>query len=484
MHQLAKVIHTWFLDNRRQQRMTTSLPAPEKHWRWLLALSAITLLALALRWYYVSTAVVLNPVRGDATQYYAYAWNLANHGTFAKDAPGAKSLNPDNFRDPGYPVFLALWMKMLGAGDVWYAAVLLCQALLGTLTVALATQLGRYWLPPHWAIASGLLMAVWPHSITINGYLLTETLFGFLCALGLLLFARACSRGSAWGAGAAGLTLGAAALTNAVLLPFGILLAGFLAWRKLTSRKVCVALAAGALLLPGAWAIRNTQIPAPTADNSSKDRALQNFAQGAWPSFHDAYRDSIFGDAAAQASARATLQAVDEEYAALRNSPMDGAKMVVQRFVQHPWRYATWYLLEKPHELWGWDVVIGQGDIYVYPTRNAPFQTSPPWIALAAICHALNLLLMLLTLASFPFAWLRRCTAHGQAIPTGHAALISVLCLLTFATLVYTILQAEPRYSIPFRSFEMLLVASTLCGISTWLQRKRAGKQPATAITT
>ncbi|MBT2143285.1 MULTISPECIES: glycosyltransferase family 39 protein [unclassified Rhodanobacter] len=464
--------------------MATSAPTPEKHWRWLLALSAVTLLALALRWYYVSTAQVLNPVRGDATQYYAYAWNLANHGIFAKDAPGAALLSPDNYRDPGYPLFLALWMKMLGAGDAWYAAVLLCQALLGALTVTLATQLGKQWLPTGWAIASGLLMAVWPHSVTINGYLLTETLFGFLCALGLLLFARACLRGSIWWAAAAGLALGAATLTNAVLLPFGILLAGFLAWRKLAPRKICVALAVGALLLPGAWAIRNTQIPAPTAGNSSKDRALQNFAQGAWPNFHDAYRDSIFGDAITQAHARDTLHTVDEEYAALRDSPMDGAKTIMRRFGQHPWRYAAWYLLEKPQELWGWGVVIGQGDIYVYPTRNAPFQISPPWIALAAVCHALNPLLMLLALASLLAPWLRRHSVLGQGMQAGHTSLISVTCLLTFATLVYTTLQAEPRYSIPFRTFEMLLAVTTLCGITTWLQHKHASEQATVTPTT
>lgn len=448
----------------------------------MLALSTITVLALALRWYYVSTALVLNPVRGDATQYYAYAWNLANHGVFAKDAPGAGVLTPDNYRDPGYPVFLALWMKILGAGDAWYAAILLCQALLGAVTVTLTTQLGKHWLPTGWAIAGGLLMAVWPHSITINGCLLTETLFGFLCALGLLLFARACLCENIRWAAAAGLALGAAALTNAVLLPFGILLAGYLAWRKLASWKICIALAIGALLLPGAWAIRNTQIPAPTAGNSSKDRALQNFVQGAWPNYHDAYRSSIFGDAVTQANTRDTLHAVDEEYAALLDSPVDGAKTIVRRFDQHPWRYAAWYLLEKPRELWGWDVVIGQGDLYVYPTKNAPFQISLPWIALAAICHTLNLLLMLLALASLPVAWLRQRNSRGQITQADHTPLISVICLLTFATLVYTILQAEPRYSIPFRSFEMLLAATTLCGITTWLRHKRVSEQ-ATATT-
>lgn len=449
----------------------------KNRWHSWLALLAITFLALGLRWYYVSTAMVLNPVRGDATQYFAYAWNLANHGVFSKDAVGAAVASPDNYRDPGYPVFLALWMKVLGAGDAWYAAVLVCQALLGALTVTLATQLGKYWLPTRWAIASGLLMAVWPHSITINGYLLTETLFGFLCALGLLLFARACQRESIRWAATAGLVLGAAALTNAVLLPFGILLAGFLAWRKLAPQKICVALAVGALLLPGAWAIRNTQIPAPSAGSSSKDRALQNFAQGSWPTFHEAYRDSIFGDAHTQANARNTLRTVDRESAALLESPVDGAKTIMQRFSQHPWRYVAWYLFEKPQELWGWDVVVGQGDIYVYPTGNAPFQINPPWIALAAICHALNPLLMLLVLTGLPMIWLRRRDLHGLGTPGGYASLVSMACMLTFATLVYTTLQAEPRYSIPFRSFEILLAVSACWWIATWLQHKRADRR-------
>lgn len=467
--------------------MDIPAPTPKKHWPWLLALSAITVLALALRWYYVSTALVLHPVRGDATQYFAYAWNLVHHGVFAKDAADAAILHPDNYRDPGYPFFLALWMKVLGAGDAWYAAVLLCQALLGALTVTLTTQLGKHWLPIRWAIASGLLMAIWPHSITINGYLLTETLFGFLCVLGLLLFAQACLRGSTWRAAAAGLALGAAALTNAVLLPFGILLAGFLAWRKLAPRKICVALAIGALLLPGAWAVRNLQFPAPPAGDSSKDRALQNFVQGAWPNYHDAYRNSIFGDAVTRASTRDTLHAVDEEYATLLSSPMDGAKTIMQRFGQHPWRYAAWYLLEKPRELWGWDIVMGQGDIYVYPTINAPFQISPPWIALAAMCHTLNLLLMLLmllALAGLPVAsWLHRRGSHGKDTPVGYIPLVSVICMSTFATLVYSTLQAEPRYSIPFRSFEMLLATTTLYGVATWLRYKRVREQ-ATAIAT
>ncbi len=454
------------------------MPSPDStrahRWFWSTALIVLTLLALALRWYYVSTAVVLNPVRGDATQYYSYAWNLLHHGAFAKDIPGAASITPDNYRDPGYPFFLALWMKAFGTGSNWYAAVLLCQALLGALTVTLATQLGRYWLSTGWAIGAGVLMAVWPHSITINGYLLTETLFSFLCVLGLLLWARSCERKAAWLAIIAGLVLGAAALTNAILLPFGILLATFLAWRKLAPRQVCMALAAGALLLPGAWAIRNAQISTQKSGSSSTDRALQNLVQGTWPDYHSAWRNSFFSDPETQARAQVTLHAIDTEYSVLRASPIAGAKAIMHRLDEHPLRYAVWYLLRKPYQLWGWDIQIGQGDIYVYPTKNAPFQITPSWIALEVTCHAINPILMLLALASPLAAWSRRRQATSLDTGCDQAALIATILLLTFATLLYSALQAEPRYSIPFRPFEMLLAVTTIAEISRYWRAHRA----------
>jgi hypothetical protein len=439
-------------------------------WLWPLALSIITLLAFALRWYYVSTAVVLNPVRGDAIQYYSYAWNLLHHGIFAKDAPGALAITPDDYRDPGYPAFLALWMRALGNGAAWYAGVLIGQAALGALTVTLAMQLGRHWLSPRWTIGAGLLMAVWPHSISINGYLLSETLFGFLCALAVLLCARACQLKSPGWAAMTGTVFGAAALTNAILLPFGLLLAGFLGWRKLAPTRVCVALTVGALLLPGAWAIRNMQISTPESGTSSTDRALQNLVQGSWPDYHSAWRASVLGDEAAQSKAHQTLHAIDLEYTNLRESPIAGASMILRRLWQHPLNTAVWYLGRKPAQLWGWDIQIGQGDIYVYPTKNAPFQIRRPWIALEVICHALNPILLLLALVGMFSAW-RRKREGGTA--NERTALVVVICLLAFVTLVYSLLQAEPRYSTPFRAFELLLAITAIAKIVTRLSDRR-----------
>lgn len=138
---------------------------------WLLALALVFLFALALRGYYLTTAMVYEPIRGDAVQYHAYAWNLLHHGVFSMAAPGSAQVLGDSFRDPGYPAFLALGMGLFGEFDAWYPAVLLAQGLLGALTVVLLMLAARGWLADRWLVGAGVLMAVWPHSITITSFL-------------------------------------------------------------------------------------------------------------------------------------------------------------------------------------------------------------------------------------------------------------------------------------------------------------------------
>jgi hypothetical protein len=424
-----------------------SSPDDNQHRLWRLAPLLVVAFALVLRAYYINTASVDHPIRGDATQYYAYALNLLKHGTFSMDSIEAASPVPDSYRDPGYPFFLYVLMTVFGTAKVWYGAVLLLQSLLGALTAGLATRLGQYWLPLPWAVGAGILMAAWPHSITINGYILSETLFGFLCAAALLLCAQACRRPSAQRGFGAGLIFGAASLTNAILLPFGILCALFMHWKKIAPRNVCIAIAAAAMLLPCAWAIRNIQIPVGATTSSANDRALQNLVQGAWPDYHAAWKASLGGDE----DGKKKLKSIDEEYQGLRTDLPMGARAIFHRLAEHPLRSAAWYVIEKPFLLWGWDIRIGEGDVYVFPTNSSPFQTNPLMRTWESLCRGLNLPLGLLAFGSF---WLIRSRA-GSRNP---AAL--VMLLLGYVTLLYSVLQAEPRYSIAFRSFEILLGTS------------------------
>ena len=300
-----------------------------------------------------------------------------------------------------------------------------------------------------WAVGAGVLMAAWPHSITINGYILSETLFSCLCAAALLLGAQACHRSSARRGFGAGLMFGAASLTNAVLLPFGVLCALFMHWKQIAPRNVCIAIAVSALLLPCAWAMRNAQLPINATSSSASDRALQNLVQGAWPDYHAAWKTSLGGNE----DGKETLKSIDEEYQRLRTDLPMGARAIFRRLAEHPLRTAGWYLIEKPFLLWGWNIRIGQGDVYVFPTNDSPFQTNPLMRTWESLCRGLNLPLGLFALGSL---WLIRSFAGGR----GLAAV--VMLLLGYVTLVYSVLQAEPRYSIAFRPFEILLGASAL----------------------
>jgi 4-amino-4-deoxy-L-arabinose transferase-like glycosyltransferase len=440
-------------------------------WRWWLLLWLVGSLAFGFRYYYVLHAEVLQPVneanvRADAVDYYNYARNLVDHGVFSKASPGTTPLIGDSYRDPGYPIFLAGWMKIFSQWGSWYAAVVLSQALLGAMTVVLMLLVGRHWMPTGWLVAAGVLMAVWPHNISMASYLLTETLFGFLCALSLFLLGIAHDRRSpGWAiAGGAGFSL--AALTNAILLPFAPLLGLYMLIRRHMSRTMIACFTATALALVAPWLIRNAMLP--STESSSSGRALTNLVQGSWPIYFDAYQAASNPHLAARpegALAAATITTINREVAVIEARPMTGLAMIWQRLTSHPGEYLCWYL-SKPTLLWGWDIRMGQGDIYVYPTRHSPFNTNAAYMAVAAIAHIVNPLLFILMLVGCALALL-----PAQQAPS---TLTATSLLLIFVTLVYSTLAAEPRYSVPFRGPEIMVATFALCRISARFAQLRS----------
>lgn len=418
------------------------------------------LLALAMRWYYVMHAQVLQPidetnVRADAVDYYRYAWNLVHHATFAVDAAGSATVTPNTFRDPGYPALLAGWMLLTSDFDHWYGGVLLTQALLSALSVTLTLLAVRSRVPNVALGVAALLMAVWPHSISITSYVLTETQTGFLCAAGLLCLRESLERRRAGLIVLSGLVFGMAALTNAVLMPFALLAAVALLCTKFITRKQAATLALASLLLPALWGIRGLTVTSPA---SSTHRAAMNLVQGSWPSYHEDYQRSENGNAAAAKN----IAAMNAEIDTFSASEWDGLVRVGRRMANEPLHYLGWYA-SKPMLLWAWDIKIGQGDIYVYPTINSPFNTSPTWKAILMACYMLNPFVLLGSVIGVLIALVRR--------DAGIDVALAVLMLMV--TLVYGILQSEPRYSIPFRNTEIALACLGLAQGWT-LYRERA----------
>lgn len=421
--------------------------------RWTLAIWAVTLLGLALRLDFVLNAAVENPIRGDAAQYASAAWNLVHHHIFSIASPGSPIVQADSFRDPGYPLLLAGWVWILGDTGPWYGAVLITQAVLGALTIPLLLSALRPWPSERWLLGAGVLMAIWPHSVTTCGYVLAETLFGFLCALALFILSRAIDKKSFVWLVASGVCFSAAGLTNAVLIPFAPLLAVIMTMSRHSDRKFAAVFALSAMLLPAAWQLRGFQLP--PANQTSSDRALMNFVQGSWPEYYSSWRASKMGDPQGEL----IQQKISDEYALLRDKPFRGAQEISRRLASAPW-HSLWWYGSKPAYLWGWSIRMGQGNIYIYPTYHSPYDYNFVLVALVALCYVLNPILALL--AALGCIWTLRSGSSSSTI----AAAIAWLAL--YATLVYSLLQAEPRYAIPFRGAELALATAGLWYLMGW----------------
>jgi hypothetical protein len=237
-------------------------------------------------------------------------------------------------------------------------------------------------------------------------------------------------------------------------------------WRP-GKRKAAALLLAVFLLPVVAWSARGLTLP---AGSGSLERAEMNFVQGSWPLYHQAYISRN-----ASADGKAVTQAINDEIAQLRLDPAAGANRIGTRIAGDPGYYARWYLLQKPWLLWDWDIRVGAGGVYFLEVAHSPLQSNPSLRASTAALRAINPLLFALALAAaLALAW-----GRWRRRPwAGNAATMTALAFLYF-TAMHAVLQAEPRYSIPYRFIELLLVASALAAIAArlqaWLALRRTG---------
>jgi hypothetical protein len=413
------------------------------HWNptwWVIALATVA--ALILRCWFVAAVHIDNPVRGDAHEYVAYARNLARHKVFSA-ASGAMP-RPDNYRDPGYPFFLSPWIATVGDPDLRYTLVQWAQALLGSLTVTAYLLLARRWLSLRWLAGCAMLLVLWPHSITMPAYLLSETLLGFLVASGLFLlaegFARRQARWLIWGAA----SFSVAGLTNAVMAPFLPLLAAAACLTLSRQRWTFVLILLISLAPPACWAVRNAVVVQGPATSS---RAIINLVQGSWPEYHDAWQTSVQGNPAAAA----TSAQIDAEVRTAVRAPWVGMTSIATRVGEQPMHYIAWYA-SKPARLWGWDMRIAAAPLYVFPTQNSPLDSDALMRGVVLGLKLLNPGMALLALAGCIITLGRSATQQAS---------ITALVLL-HVSLVYGVFQSEPRYAVPFRGTEIVMATLAL----------------------
>jgi len=427
---------------------------PHSRARFVTLTAAITLLALLLRVLYLWTAQVDFPIRGDALGYWTYAWNLATHGTFSSSPPEAATTVPDTFRGPGYPLFLAICMKLAAAPEDALGLAQAAQILVGCALVPLTIALARFWLSRPTALLVGLLVALWPHLIVFSSTLLSETLFAFML-LSLVVTACAAQLRNNRALGfCSGLLAGLAYLVNPVVMLFPPAMVVLLAWRH--QARVGLSLLLGFALVAGAWGLRNANLQ---DSSGSGQRASMNLVEGSWPRYHDAHNDESINE-----YARSVADAIREEEQLMFRDPRAGFNSMLSRFRGDPSYYLKWYFLQKPYLLWDWRIRIGWGDIYFAETYNSPFERNAALRAMHALFRWANPFLFgLAMLGSLA------CLARGARHEAEPFAQVMVAIFFIYITGVHTVFQAEPRYSIAYRPFEILLAVSTLAAVMGWL---------------
>ncbi len=439
-------------------------PRTSKNRRYTALLTLIAALAFFLRFLTANGELIRPHLWGDSTRYIYYAFNLYKHSMFSSSPIGTVHPVADGFDSPMYPFFIALLMRF--SGSAWFTMLLGLQCLLGAMTVILSAALARRSFGEVAALGVALVVAFWPHLVVISAWVLTETLFGTLVMAALWVSVRLAERGGKVTAMGAGLLWGVAALTNPVATLIPLLLA-LPIWR-LRGWRIALLLAITGLILPAVWSVRNQSLPAA---ESSSGRALMNFVQGSWPEYHKV----ILIGRTPQDAVIAGL--INKQVGLTIDHPAEGFEQIWKRLSSEPTRYLEWYFLHKPFLLWDWSIRVGWAGpdgIEIAPLAHSPYRFIPFMGASLDLYRTLNPLVFVLALLGV-------CLSVWRWTERSPGLVFSALTVV-YVTMVYAVLQAEPRYSIPYRPLEVLLAfaGAGMLWRALQLARRRINRTPDT----
>lgn len=423
-------------------------------------------LALLIRVLYLSHLDMPNPFRGDAISYLNYAINLIEHQTFSKTLVASPA--PDAYWAPGYPGFLALMMLLsvpLGADS--HLVVLVAQAVLGAGVAGLTFLIGRIFLSYGWAIFSASLVVLSPHLITMGSYWLAETLFTFCLLLAIYFFVlpksswRTCLY--------SGIAFAVSYLVNPVVLFAGpiLIFARFVLNsrgpnERLKTRCNAVYLLGPLILVVVLWALRSA-VNVPDGALDSGDRIFANLVIGAHHDYHEIWR----------ANPRDPTNPAYLDRMQYGEDRLGFVAALGARVLAQPREYLAWYLIEKPLQLWQWDILTGQGGVYVYPARSTLYQTSQPALISLVVMKSLHPWLLLSAMIGLFWIWLIYFKRRGVLLvdtATDEPIPIYLFLTIIYISAVYVVLQSEARYSVPLRPELYLCAAYGLSKIVKLLQ--------------
>lgn len=422
-----------------------------------LLLILVLALAAFIQFTVVSRTVVDHPLRADAGEYFSYAWNLSNFGTYSSTRPGNSPVAPapDKIRTPGYPIFL-LAVGKPELTDAYLRQVAYVQALLGVGSVLLAYLIAASFLGRGWALVPALLTATSPHVAMTSAYVLTESLFTFLMLASTLATTRLVARPNVRLAAATGVLWALCALVRPTVqfLPLVLVALSFLPRLRFLHRAAAVCFLAF-LLTMSPWFIRNFGVEQPRPS-----LMVNSMAHGAYPGFKFDDRPETFG----------FPYRFDPAYPEHIRSGSAFATHLANRFSAEPVRYFEWFLLGKPYFFLSLRDVQSL-DIQIYPTPANPYYERPFFAWMRGMSINLHWPLMIAGLIGIVVAALQLRTA---ASTRGHAPVAAALVALIvlYAIGLHMVAAPFPRYAIPFRPLIYALAMLPL--LSAWRRRPDA----------
>lgn len=406
-------------------------------------LGLIFALGLYLRYESVVETVVVKPLRADAANYFMYAYNLRLKHTYSAEVKNpdqfASPASPDAIRPPGYPLFLACFVngppnkKMIDR-------ILIFQAAMSAFTIIGAFLFFRKFLPVPWSLPASLLVALSPHLIAANSYVLTETLFCFLIVVFGLLITLFWKKPSSCLGIILGIVIGLASLVRVSLQYFWIMVAFLFifhfGWRRGSRFSVLILLGFAMSFSP--WIVRNVVTLKKATDN----RLMINFLHhGMYPNF--------------------TFQNVTESYGhpytddprsdEISKDIKSVIKEIVRRFQHETLKHTKWFLLKKPVAFWSWDIVNGWGDVFIYQVSKSPYKNKILFQWTHTLMHSFHWPLVVLGMLGCLLVWFPR-SMIGLSEESAFAARFTSL-LLIYYTLLHMVGAPFPRYSVPLRPF-------------------------------
>lgn len=446
-------------------RLSTSLHIP----RYVIVLAIVLVAALDLRLQSVLHTEMRSPARADAREYVLYAYNLKNFGVYSQTETlqGEPQLPPvpDAKRTPLYPLFLVPFLdKPITFQNI--ESITIAQAIISTVTVLIVFLLSRTILPVPFALGAAALTALSPHLVTMNVYLLSETLFCFFLVTAIYLTIAGLKRENTTLIALAGATLAAASLTHPVATYFVLPLIVFLlvarGWRS--ARRPVALMLLGFCLVYGPWVARNFVTLESGGDNNLMRIVLRT---GAYPDLmYNGDRNSFPFPYKADPNFKETSKDIPSVLAEVTRS-----------FREEPIKQLRWYVVGKPLMLYSWDMMEGQtidqrGDVFTYTVISSPYFYLPHFRLTHAFMRITHLLFVSLMLVGICAIWL---PAIRSYVPdSGVFALRIVSLLLLYHLAIMVIGVPISRYSIPMRPFMYVIamVPLLIAGERLWARHK------------